>query len=257
MSSGGMDSGGALLGGSTMVESPTDFVYRACRWNADPETTVLSAWNATACECTRVRLERRDDCPPYGEWKGEYCATAHRSNEPRDCENRLTPFTESEEFRVAGDVVLEPGAATIAGSVTLLSTHGDWPVPIAELEFSDCRIDCTSDCMSPGRPRPEVPTVWLWETCSGFEIEVFTPPGFYIGALDWVLSVGDYRSWPHRYDYAPGDDPFETLVYLLTPDEFDALDDGAPIYLQYGVPEEPPTEGEPFAVLDRASVERR
>ena len=105
------------------------------------------------------------------------------------------------------------------------------------------------------RQRPEERTVWLWETCVGFEIEVFTPGGFYIGALDWTLSVGDYVSWPRRYNYESG---FETLVYLLTPDEFAALEDGAPIYLHDGNPGEPPIDGsEPFGVLDKSAVNPR
>jgi hypothetical protein len=100
--------------------------------------------------------------------------------------------------------------------------------------------------------------VWLWESCLGFEIEVFAPEGFYIGALDWMLSVGDYGSWPYRYNYESGEDPFETLIYLLTPDEFDALEDGAPIYVYYAGPGEPPFEGlEPFGALDKSTVTRR
>ena len=36
--------------------------------------------------------------------------------------------------------------------------------------------------------------------------------------------------------------------------EFDALEDGAPLYLYYGEPGDPPPGSEPFGVLDKSAV---
>ena len=96
--------------------------------------------------------------------------------------------------------------------------------------------------------RPAASSVTLRQVGNDYEIEVVSPDGFPIGARDPILQVGEQRFG--RYRRAEQNTDF-CVIYPIEGDRFAELQDGAPISVSYGRP----NDERSFGVLDKSSLQ--
>jgi hypothetical protein len=83
--------------------------------------------------------------------------------------------------------------------------------------------------------------VFVTHACDHYDVWLYDPSGFYVGALDWTLAIGEVRFSRYRYSGV-------AIVFAIPDDEFEALDDGAVITSGYGGP------STVFGYLDKGRV---
>ncbi len=243
------EGGGAEAGAAGAAAALDPMVYRAMAWDGgsgESERLVVAAWDRSRCQCTWL-LFGPQSYFPYDIGSGMWALTEARIGSDRsDCAGQM--------YSGGGDL-----ADSVSGTVELASDLSqvalDLEIGLAgvtvQTEVSGCVIgSIRDDCRRDNVPVTER-TVVVREVCDGVEIELFNTEAFYIGAMMNVLRIGD-GCW---YETAGRSDG-TSLLYLLTDEEFAALEDGVAIESEYGDCGEGTGNGDVYGTLDRASVEK-
>ena len=264
---GGGASGSGLLSGASASGAPSagsggssaqsdEASYFSCSWMSQgdvPPRIVVSRWDRVGCFCTWVMLEQGGTCP-FLERVGEYCVTDARiSNRVADCEYAYTS-SGTPAIEVAGSysVAVDPERTDL--DLELTFPGGEGLPEQMRVQVTGCVASCAGDCRDdpPGDPyaQPDSRRIEVREVCYGYEVQLYEPYGFYIGALDYVLVIGNTQFCEYRNVNS------FSRIYVLSHEQFDALPDGAPISIFYGACGEVWTEPEQglYGALDKGAV---
>jgi hypothetical protein len=104
------------------------------------------------------------------------------------------------------------------------------PVAICLPEHSACESsEC--DCVGAGHIETSGCSARICRIEVGYEIELSSSAEFYVGALSWLLNVGD---WSTARSRSASDFENRKIVFPLSDEEFDSLQVGEELTAQYG-----------------------
>lgn len=113
--------------------------------------------------------------------------------------------------------------------------------------FVASRID--NDCGAAGVPATDNPDVRFESAADGFTLRVTSDEDFHVGALDWILRIGDVQFYRSQYP----DFTLAVIEFQIPQSALELLDDGAPITVHYGNPRSASfdIEPDPPGVIER------
>jgi hypothetical protein len=123
---------------------------------------------------------------------------------------------------------------------------------VVTLAMAGLQGGCTEQPGETGVVQPDVATAEVRKVGDSYEVEIDRPSGFYEGAYDFSLKIGEME-WTR---YRPSDAVRSSgLVFTISGSEFAKITDGAPIVLHYG-PSARMGGGMKVGTFDKSAVEQ-